>query len=234
MTARPGGNILLDTLTPRALSALELSHEDHPITTPLMRADESPTHVFFPAPGAVVSIVRSTENGSMVESALVGYEGMVVVQAILTDPQPGNHAVVQIEGRLSRAHHQKVREVFRANEPFRDATLAFASVFLDQVTQNLVCNRLHVIEQRLAKWLLAVRDRIDTDELHLTHDFLAHMLGVHRPGVSIAVAALEMDGLIRHRRNRLEIRDRAGLHKRTCECYRVLHTRLARFRADLA
>lgn len=158
---------------------------------------------------------------------------MFVVQAILTDPEPGNHAIVQIEGRLARAHHQHVRELFRANEPFRDALLAFASVFLEQVTRNLVCNRLHVIEQRLAKWLLAVRDRIDTDLLHLTPDFLAHMLGVHRPGVSIAVAALEMDGLIHHRRNCIEIRDRAGLLERSCECYGVVHARLARFRSEL-
>lgn len=160
MAAHAGGNILLETLTPRSLSTLQLTEDHHPIATELVRAAQKPDFVFFPAPGAVVSIVRSTENGSMVESAVVGNEGMFIVQAILTEPVPGNHAIVQIEGTFAKAHHQSVRELFRANEPFRDALLAYASLFLEQVTQNLVCNRLHAIEQRLAK-MAARRARSD-------------------------------------------------------------------------
>jgi CRP-like cAMP-binding protein len=117
---------------------------------------------------------------------------------------------------------------------FRDRVLAFTSSFLEQVTQNLVCNRLHAIEQRLSKWILTVRDRTHDDELTLTHEFLAHMLGIHRPGVSIAVAALELDALIAHGRNRIIITDRSGLEKRSCECYGVLHASLQKVRAALA
>jgi CRP-like cAMP-binding protein len=227
-------NLLLNTLAPDALAALGAGEEDHPIDVVLVRPDETPEFIFFPHRGAVVSIVRTTENGSMVEAGVIGGEGMFVVQTLLTTPAPtGSQAVVQIDGRVARVEYARFREQFRVNEPFRDALLKFASLFLEQVTQNLVCNRLHPIEQRLAKWLLVVRDRIDTDHLHLTQEFLSHMLGVHRPGVSIAVAALELDGLIRHGRNSIEIQDRAGLLLRSCECYQALHGKLQQFRSDL-
>lgn len=134
MAAHAGGNILLDILPPKALAALQVSEQYHPIATALVRAEEAPDYLFFPARGAVVSIVRSTENGAMVESAVVGNEGVFILQAILAEPLPGNHAIVQIEGRFARSHHQNVREVFRTHEPFRDALLAFASLFLEQVT----------------------------------------------------------------------------------------------------
>jgi Mn-dependent DtxR family transcriptional regulator len=97
------------------------------------------------------------------------------------------------------------------------------------VTQNLLCNRPHAIEHRLAKWLLVIRDRTATDDLHLTQNFLSHMLGVYRPSVSIAVNALEGDGVIAHSRNHIRIRDHAGLLARSCECYAVLHAGLAGF-----
>jgi CRP-like cAMP-binding protein len=227
------GNLLLDTLTPDALVALDVREEDHPITVVLVGPDETPEYIFFPYPGAVVSIVRTTENGSMVEAGVIGNEGMFVLQTLLTSPAPtGSQAIVQIEGRFARIAHTRLRDQFRANEPFRDNLLKFASLFVEQITQNLLCNRLHAIEHRLAKWLLVVRDRIDTDHLHLTQDFLSHMLGVHRPGVSIAVAALELDGLIHHGRNSVEIRDRTGLLRRSCECYGALHGKLQDFRSE--
>lgn len=229
------GNILLDILAPDALAALEIREEDHAISVVLITPEETPPFIFFPYAGAVVSIVRSTQNGSTVEAGVIGGEGMFHVQTVLTKPAPtGSQAIVQIEGRFVRVSQARVNHVFRSSEPFRDTLLAFTSLFLEQVTQNLVCNRLHTIEERLAKWLLIVRDRIDTDELHLTHDFLSHMLGIHRPGVSIAVRALEVDGLIRHGRTFIEIRDREGLLKRSCECYAVVHAKLRQFRSALA
>jgi CRP-like cAMP-binding protein len=234
MAHSPEGNLLLNTLTPDALAALDVHEEDPALGAVLMSADETPDAIFFPYPGAMVSIVRTTENGSTVEAGVIGAEGMFVVQTVLSAPAPtGSDAIVQIAGRFARVEYALLRAQFRVNEPFRDRLLEFASVFLDQITQNLVCNRLHQIEQRLAKWLLMVRERIGTDRLSLTHEFLAHMLGVHRPGVSIAVAALELDGVIRHGRNSITIRDRAGLLERACECHAALHGKLQHFRADL-
>jgi CRP-like cAMP-binding protein len=225
-------NLILDGLSAETLSALDIREESHPITAVLFRPDETPKSVFFPCRGAVVSIVRSTEDGSMVESGVIGDEGLMAVQNVITDPAPtGSQAIVQIDGRFLRLDARLLREQFQKDGVLRDRVLAFTSAFLTQITQNLVCNRLHAIEKRLAKWLLIVRDRMDKDELHLTHDFLAHMLGIHRPGVSIAVNALELDGIISHSRNRITIRDRQGLIDRACECFGVLHADLLNFRA---
>ncbi|HSY48881.1 MAG TPA: Crp/Fnr family transcriptional regulator [Thermoanaerobaculia bacterium] len=228
------GNLLLGRFTSRVLRALAPREEDHAITDVLIRPDETPGSIFFPHFGAVVSIIRSTESGAMVEAGVVGNEGMFNVHTVITKPAPtGAEALVQIDGRVSRVDAALLHNYFRDDERVRDLLLSFTSLFLHQVTQNLLCNRLHAIEQRLAKWLLIIRDRIATDEMHMTQDFLSHMLGVHRPGVSIAVSALEVDGLIKHSRNRISIRDHAGLLARSCECSAPLHASLKQFRATL-
>ena len=226
------GNLLLATLSRSALRSLNLRDEIHPIAEVLIRADETPEFIYFPGDNAVISVVRATEDGWLVEAGVVGNEGAVHIQTILTAPAPtGGQALTQIEGHFWRAEGRLVRDLFQNDTPFRQRVLAFTTTFLGQVTQNLVCNRLHQIEQRLAKWLLIVRDRIDTDELHLTHEFLSHMLGIHRPGVSIAVTALEMDGMIHHGRNRITIADRAALTARSCECYAITCASLERLRS---
>jgi hypothetical protein len=195
MSKRPDShaNLLLKTLSPEALKHAQAVDETHPVRTVLIEEDETPKHAYFPHWGAAASVVRATTAGQMVEAGVVGGEGLVHVQGILTTSGPTS----------SRG----VRELFDEHPAFREAVLGYTSVFLDQVTQNLVCNRLHAIEQRLAKWLLVMQDRTRTDELHLTQEFLSYMLGVHRPGVSIAVTALEADGLIAHRRSRVKVRD---------------------------
>jgi len=226
------GNLLLDTLSAETLRGLHVHEEEHAITVVLVTPEETPPFVFFPHAGAVASIVRSTEDGLMVESGVIGSEGMFHVQTAITKPAPtGSQAVVQGEGSFTRIEAGLLRDHFQQDACFRDRLLAFTSLFLDQITQNLVCNRLHPIEQRLAKWMLIMRDRTNTDDLHLTQDFLAHMLGIHRPGVSIAVGALALDGLLIHGRNHITIRDRAGLLARSCECFAVMHTNLVEFRA---
>jgi len=228
------GNLLLNTLPSEVLRALKPTEENHKITDILIRPGETPDAIFFPHFGAVVSIIRATESGAMVEAGIVGHEGMFNVHTVITEPAAtGSEAIVQIDGRVSRVDAGVLREHFRNDEAFRDLLLSFTSLFLHQVTQNLLCNRLHAIEQRLAKWLLIIRDRIDTDELHLTQNFLSHMLGVHRPGVSIAVTALENDGVIGHSRNHIRIRDHAGLLARSCECAASLRTGLDRFVASV-
>jgi CRP-like cAMP-binding protein len=231
LTARgTQGNLLLSILPAEALERAGVEEQDHSLKDVLIGAEETPPFILFPHAGAVVSIVRTTVAGQMVEAGVVGGEGMLNVHTLLTNPGPtGSEAIVQNGGRVSRIETGRVKELFNDHQPFQEATLAYVSVFLDQVTQNLVCNRLHAIEQRLAKWLLVMRDRVLRDELHLTQEFLSFMLGVHRPGVSIAVNALEIDGIIRHRRNWIEIRDREGVVARSCECYRPLHERLQDF-----
>jgi hypothetical protein len=224
------GNLLLGMAPRKALSGVQ--EEEHVIADVLIGAAEIPAFVFFPHPGAVASIVGAAANGQMVETGVVGDEGLLSVHSVLTAPAPTrSEIIVQNEGTFSRMEIGRFRKLLDGSAGFRDAALGYTSLFLDQVTQNLVCNRLHAIEQRLAKWLLVMHDRVLRDDLHLTQEFLSYMLGVHRPGVSIAVSALESDGLIRHRRNWIELRDRDGVVARSCECYRPLHEKLLDFKS---
>src|SRR5688500_12831149 len=108
------------------------------------------------------------------------------------------------------------------NAEARSLIFAASGACLPPVSRRSLCTRLHTIEQRLAKWLLGVRDRIDTDEIGLTHDFLSHMLGIRRSGVTVAIGALALDGLIRYSRSSITITDREGLEGRSCECYGVI------------
>lgn len=228
------GNLLLAGISSQALSRLGVEEEHHKTKDVLIAPGETPPFIFFPHGSAVCSIVRTTAAGQMVEAGVVGSEGLLNLHTILTAPAPtGSTAVIQHEGVFSRADATKVRDLFESQRSFRDAVLGYASLFLDQVTQNLLCNRLHPIEQRLAKWLLMMHDRVRSDELELTHEFLAYMLGVHRPGVSIAVSALEREGLIGHRRNRIELLDTRAVMKRSCDCYPPLNEKLTDFRASL-
>jgi CRP-like cAMP-binding protein len=227
-------SLLLDTLPPEVRASLHIREEQHRLSDVLIKADERSDSVFFPHSGALVSIIRSTESGSMVEVGVIGGEGIFNVHTLLApSPPTGSEALVQGEGRFSRVKATIVKDVFRGNEPFRELVLEFTSIFLDQVTQNAVCNRLHPIEQRLAKWILIVRERVGNEDLQLTHDFLAHMLGVHRPGVSIAVNALAQDGVIDSKRNHIIVRDVEGLKARACECHAPINARLAAFSAKL-
>jgi CRP-like cAMP-binding protein len=227
-------SLLLDTLPRDIRNALQVEEFEHRLAEVLIKADESPELVFFPHTGALVSIIRATESGSMVEVGVIGGEGVFNVHTLLTkSPPTGSESLVQGEGRFSRVKASRIKDLFRTNEPFRELLLEYTSIFLDQVTQNAVCNRLHPIEQRLAKWVLIVRERVGNDDLHLTHDFLAHMLGVHRPGVSIAVEALALDGVIGSRRNHVVVRDVEGLKAKACECPASINARLSVFSKKL-
>jgi CRP-like cAMP-binding protein len=234
MSSRTEGNLILSSFGADLLDSMQPEIVTHSISDVLIDPDEVPEFVFFPHRGGVVSIVRATEDGTMVEAGVVGSEAVFNLHSILGDALPtGSSAIVQNEGTFTRVALSRIRPLFLNDPEVRDSVLAFASFFLEQLTQNLVCNRLHAIEQRLSKWLLAVRDRVGDDELHLTHEFLSHMLGIHRPGVSIAVAALEMDGLLLHGRNRIVIRDRPGMLKRSCECYEATREKQRLFESRL-
>jgi CRP-like cAMP-binding protein len=227
-------SLLLNTLPPDVRSSLHVQELEHRLADVLIKPDESPEFVFFPHTGALVSIIRTTESGSMVEVGVIGGEGVFNVHTLLTQSPPtGSEALVQGAGRFSRVKASRIKDLFRTNESFRDLSLEYTSIFLDQVTQNAVCNRLHPIEQRLAKWVLIVRERVGNDDLQLTHDFLAHMLGVHRPGVSIAVNALAQDGVIESRRNHIVVCDVDGLKAKACECHAAINDRLRVFSQKL-
>jgi CRP-like cAMP-binding protein len=225
-TAGSGSNALLERFPAdvrRQLDVTDQQYESHDV---LIEGDELPRWVYFPYRGTVISLTRTTENGTTVEVGIVGWEGVAAVQCVLLPRPSGTDAVVQIAGGGGRVRLQTLRAAMNDSAETRELLLAFAGGFLAQVSQHATCNRVHTIEQRLAKWLLGVQDRIDTDEMGLTHDFLSHMLGTRRAGATVAIGALSLDGLIEQRRGGLCIIDREGLEERACECYGVVREML--------
>jgi CRP-like cAMP-binding protein len=215
-------NAMLGAFPAKVRQKLEIIDEQHKSDKVLIEADEVPEWLFFPHRGTVVSLTRSSETGATVEVGIVGWEGVATVHALLSPKASGANAVVQIAGPASRVRLRQIRELLDRDSAVRECLHLFAGAFLTQVSQHALCNRLHSIEERLAKWLLGVSDRIDSAEIGLTHDFLSHMIGIRRSGVTVAVGALALDGLIRHSRNSITITDREGLEDRTCECYAVI------------
>jgi CRP-like cAMP-binding protein len=191
----------------------------------LMDADSSLDHVFFPDSG-VVSVVAVYASGSIIEMATIGREGCSGVQAILGAKRSSVRLLVQIPG--SAAKMSRVAFALAMQMPaFRSVMDAYIQAFLEQVMVSVACNGAHSLKQRLARWLLMMRDRSDGDALLITQSLLAEMLGVHRPSITNAIRELERSGLIEPGRRQVTIIDRRGLTETSCECYQLVRTRLA-------
>jgi CRP-like cAMP-binding protein len=178
-------------------------------------------HVYFPT-SAVMSLVYITAAGATVEMGLVGNEGVVGLPLFLGSDTTPNRAVVQVAGGALGMKAGAIRAEFERGGPFQAALLSYTQALLTQVSQTAVCNRLHPIELRLARWLLMIRDRLPSDEVRMTHESLAHVLGVRREGVTLAAHHLQKAGLIRYHHGHITITDRRGLEAAACECYRVV------------
>ena len=191
----------------------------------LMDADSSLDHVFFPDSG-VVSVVAVYASGSIIEMATIGREGCSGVQAILGAKRSSVRLLVQIPG--SAAKMSRVAFTLAMQMPaFRSVMDAYIQAFLEQVMVSVACNGAHSLKQRLARWLLMMRDRSDGDALLITQSLLAEMLGFHRPSITNAIRELERSGLIEPGRRQVTILDRRGLTETSCECYQLVRTRLA-------
>jgi CRP-like cAMP-binding protein len=178
-------------------------------------------HVYFPT-RAVVSLIYTMEEGATAEMGLVGNEGVVGIALFMGGETTPNQAVAQVAGGALRMDAEAMLEEFRLGGPFQLALLRYTQALITQISQTAVCNRLHPIEQRLCRWLLMTRNRVPSDEILMTHEFIAHMLGVRREGVTAAAHHLQKAGLIRYRHGHITILDREGLEAATCECYRVV------------
>jgi CRP-like cAMP-binding protein len=192
----------------------------------LMDADSSLDHVFFPDSG-VVSVVAVYVDGSVIEMATIGREGCTGVNAVFGAKRSSFQLLVQIPGgaaRMSRAAFTRAMESMPA---FRTLMYAYVHAFLEQVLVSVACNGAHNLKERLARWLLMMRDRGDDAVLQITHDLLAEMLGVQRPTISNAARELERAGLIERGRRQVTISNRQGLKDASCECYQLVRTRLA-------
>ena len=221
-------NRLLLALPSRNLKRLmpELEHTPCQRAQVLMDADTALDHVFFPDSG-VVSVVAVYADGSIIEMATVGREGCTGVQAVLGAKRSSVQLLVQIPGSAAKMSRVAFTQAMQSMPSFRSVMDAYVQAFLEQVMVSVACNGAHSLKQRLARWLLMMRDRSDGDALPITQDLLAEMLGVQRPTITNAARELERAGLIERGRREITILDRQGLTEATCECYQLVRARLA-------
>jgi CRP-like cAMP-binding protein len=178
-------------------------------------------YAYFPF-NALISLVTQMTNGSIVEVGLIGNDGMSGIAALLGRETSPERAIVQIPNGGVRLKFSVVKEEFKRGGELHDLLLVYARRFMSQVSQTAACNASHTTEERLSRWLLMCQDRISSDELKLTQEFIAEMLGTRRATVSVAAMVLQSDGYIKYNRGHIRIIDRAGLESFTCECYQAL------------
>jgi CRP-like cAMP-binding protein len=179
------------------------------------------THVYFPN-YAVASIVANSSGGRSTEVGIIGGEGAVGLDVLMSVDSSPNECMIQIPGDGLRIPTAAIREEFKLCGTVHVALLRFIHKVIIQISQTTLCNRLHPIEERLSRWLLMSHDRVGGDEISLTQEFLATMLGVNRPSVSIAAGLLQAKGYIKYSRGNITVISRKGLEKLTCECYRIV------------
>jgi CRP-like cAMP-binding protein len=192
----------------------------------LLDADSSLDDIFFPDSG-VISVVAVYPDGSIIEMATIGREGCTGLQAVLGAKRSSARLFVQLPGTAARMSRMAFARAMTTMPAFRTLMYSYLHAFLEQVMVSAACNGAHGLDQRLARWLLMMRDRHDDDALPLTHNLLAEMLGVQRPTITNAAKKLERAGLIRRARRQVTILDRQGLIAASCECYELVRTRMS-------
>ncbi|HYE13747.1 MAG TPA: Crp/Fnr family transcriptional regulator [Pyrinomonadaceae bacterium] len=198
------------------LEPVELRHSQI-----LHEAGEPIGHVYFPH-RAMVSLISHTAAGESVEVGVVGFEGVAGISAVLGVDISPHEAMVQYPDGGSRVKVGALREEFKRGGALHDLLLRYTQGLLLQTSQVAACNRLHTLAERLARWILMSQDRCRCEDLPFTHEFLALMLGVRRPGVTEAAVSLQAEGYISYRRGHIKIIDREGLEQYACECYPVV------------
>src|ERR1700690_1270005 len=192
----------------------------------LMDADSALDHVFFPDSG-VVSVVAVYADGSIIEMATIGREGCTAVQAAFGVKISSARFLVQIPGEAAKMSRAAFTRAMGSMPSFRSLMYAYTQAFLEQVLVSGACNGAHSLKERLARWLLMMRDRGDDETLQITQNLLAEMLGVQRPSITNAARELERAGLIGRARRQVTILDRKGLAQASCECYQLVRALLA-------
>jgi CRP-like cAMP-binding protein len=178
-------------------------------------------HVYFPTT-SIVSLLYVMEDGSSAEIAIVGNEGIVGISLFMGGETTSSRAVVQSGGHAYRILGQHLKEEFFRAGPFQRLLLRYTQALITQMGQTAVCNRHHSVEQQLCRWLLMSLDRLPSNELTMTQELIANMLGVRREGVTASAGKLQNLGLIRYNRGHIVVVDRPGLEAQACECYAVV------------
>jgi CRP-like cAMP-binding protein len=198
------------------LQPVQLSHSEV-----LYEPDQTIQSVYFPNLG-IVSLVAQDAKGQSVEVGIVGFEGLVGLSTALNVDKSSFHVVVQLPNSGFRMNVRAFQDEFKRGGALHDLVLRYTHSLLLHTSQLAVCNRLHSLSERLARWLLMSYDRCKCTDLPFTHEFLALMLGVRRAGVTEAAIILQAEGYIRYTRGQITILDKEGLEEHTCECYPLL------------
>ena len=185
-------------------------------------------HAYFPQ-GGVLSLLTVLENGSAIETANIGREGAFGLFAAMYSRVSFNRCLVQFEGGMVRCPIELLQSEFKHSEHVRDLFVSYSETLLSQVQQTVACNAMHTTEERICRWLLMMHDRAEGEALPYTHEFLSHMLGANRKSVTLAAQSLQTAGLISYHRGKIQVVDRAGLEKASCECYAIVKERFDAF-----
>lgn len=185
-------------------------------------------HAYFPQ-GSVLSLLTVLENGSAIETANIGREGAFGLFAAMYSRVSFNRCLVQLEGDMVRCPIDLLKLEFRRSEHVRDLFVSYSETLLSQVQQTVACNAMHTTEQKICRWLLMMHDRAQGEALPYTHEFLSQMLGANRKSVTLAAQSMQTAGLISYRRGKIQVLDRPGLEKASCECYAIVRERFDAF-----
>ncbi|HLJ78141.1 MAG TPA: Crp/Fnr family transcriptional regulator [Acidobacteriaceae bacterium] len=222
-------NTILNHLDSAAIERLHLQPVNLPLAQVLQRSGGRIDHIFFLEDG-IGSMTTIFKDGSQVEAGMFGYEAAIGAPTLMGVARAVNQVAMQLPGRGYRTTAEMAEREFRRGEVFHDLVLRYSQSQSVQTSQAAGCNIRHNVLQRLSRWLLVSRDRVTSDTLQFTQEFLAAMLGVARPAVNAVARKLQERGLIRYSRGRVEIADRAGLEAEACECYWRIRGDLEAFR----
>ncbi|MGE3076249.1 MAG: Crp/Fnr family transcriptional regulator [Dehalococcoidia bacterium] len=220
-------NRILSALSPQAFERIAPDLEPFALNlgTVLYSPGEEITAAYFPERG-VISLVTVMQDGRCVEAAAVGREGLVGLPLYLGRTTANSRWIVQVPDGSYRLSAKSFLRHIEGLPELRLLIDRYASDLIELMAQLSACNAIHSLPERCARWLLVTADRMGTNQFHLTHEFLAEMLGVYRPQVTVAASSLQASGLIRYRRGDVEITNRDGLEEVSCECYEVTRRRI--------
>ena len=185
-------------------------------------------HAYFPQE-SVLSLLTVLENGAAIETANIGREGGFGLFAAMYSRVSFNRCIMQLEGHTVRCPIQLLQHEFRNSEHVRDLFVSYSETQLSQVQQTVACNAMHSTEERMCRWLLMMHDRAEGESLPYTHEFLSHILGANRKSVTLAAQSMQTAGLISYRRGTIQVLDRPGMEKASCECYAIVKERFDAF-----
>jgi CRP-like cAMP-binding protein len=223
-------NQLLDALAPASRERIDPHLEPVVFRLGAMVCDAGGLlkHAYFPR-GSVLSLLTVLESGAAIETANIGREGAFGLFAAMYSRVSFNRCIVQLEGHTVRCPIELLQHEFQVSENVRNLFVSYSETLLSQVQQTVACNAMHSTEERMCRWLLMMHDRAEGEALPYTHEFLSQILGANRKSVTLAAQSMQGAGLISYHRGAIQVLDRAGLERASCECYAIVKERFDAF-----